>query len=205
MAQPSELFAASGFRVRVVDALIVLLRERGTARFSLGEVAEAAGVPEGRVRAAFPDRDALVSELRRVCYDRLAARLTARYFDPDGHPPTRLREGGRAHLEFARTNPALYRLLYCDPGDGGIAHIIDVIVPPDSLEALTEGVRRCRAYRGRSTGKARELAFLLWTTIHGVAVLALDADGPNRSGGKWDQAAQTLDLLIDLICASGDD
>ncbi|MCE8420650.1 TetR/AcrR family transcriptional regulator [Rhodovulum sulfidophilum] len=204
MALPSRDHSVSDLRLRAVDAAIALMQARGDADFAMAELAAAAGLTEARLAVAFPDRDALLAELRRVSYDRLADRRSAVYEAPGGDPATRLMRGGQEYLDFARANPALYRLMFCDPADGGIARIIAEAMPAEALDALTEGVRRCQLQRGRRTDRARDLAFLLWTTLHGVVVLALDTDDAANADAKWEKVAATVARLTELICAASD-
>ncbi|WP_414898645.1 TetR/AcrR family transcriptional regulator [Rhodovulum sp. YEN HP10] len=208
MALPSRDHSVSDARLRAVDAAIALMQARGEADFTMAELAAAAGLTEARLAAEFPDRDALLAELRRVSYDRLADRRSALYAAPGGDPAARLMRGGQDYLDFARANPALYRLMFCSPGSGGISRIIAEAMPAEALDALTEGVRRCQRQRGRRTDKAHELAFLYWTTLHGVVVLALDAgdtvEGSAEADRHWAKAAASFARLTELICASSD-
>jgi AcrR family transcriptional regulator len=88
----------------------------------------------------------------------------------DHHDPIeRLRLRGRAYLDFALARPALFRVLFLDPGasapDGA---------PPETGAALADLVADVAA--AMATGQLRgadplTTALALWSSMHGVAAL----------------------------------
>jgi AcrR family transcriptional regulator len=138
-----------------------ILRRKGLPALTLRAIARESGVSHGAPAHHFPDLPALVSELAAVGFNRLAERLLA--------APLGLQGTGRAYVEFALENPALFALMFRE----------------ERLDAKNSALQSARArafsvlgminYPGRKTLLEKVGAMTAtWCMIHGFTVLAID-------------------------------
>src|SRR5437879_2989789 len=95
----------------LVEASIALAREGGPDRVVLREAARAAGVSHSAAYRHFADREALLAEVSRHARGELAARMRRRIARAKG-PQLRLRAVGAAYIDFALTEPGLFRTAF---------------------------------------------------------------------------------------------
>src|SRR6516164_4473804 len=95
----------------LVEASIALAREGGPDRVILREAARAAGVSHSAAYRHFADREALLVEVSRHARSKLAAEMRRRVARAKD-PRQRLRAVGTAYVEFALTEPGLFRTAF---------------------------------------------------------------------------------------------
>src|ERR1700758_1699590 len=134
----------------LVEASIALAREGGPDRVILREAARVAGVSHSAAYRHFADREALLAEVSRHARGELAAEMRRRVARANG-PRQRLRAVGTAYIDFALTEPGLFRTAFtshpapspvpkrdraaADPPDGGA----------DPFEILGDVLDQCQA------------------------------------------------------------
>ena len=132
----------------LVEASIALAREGGPDRVILREAARAAGVSHSAAYRHFADREALLAEVARHARSELAAEMRRRVARAKG-PRQRLRAVGTAYIDYALSEPGLFRTAFTShpatspaaqdaaagsPGDGA-----------DPFEVLGEVLDQCQA------------------------------------------------------------
>src|SRR5260370_7967976 len=95
----------------LVEASIALARDGGPDRVILREAARAAGVSHSAAYRHFADREALLAEVSRHARSELAAEMRRRVARAKG-PRQRLRAIGTAYIDFALTEPGLFRTAF---------------------------------------------------------------------------------------------
>ncbi len=167
-------------REALVDAALRLIRERGPAGFAFVELARAAGVSAAAPYRHFRDRNALMAEVARRGYERLAADLERGWNQGRPDPVTAIEGCGRAYLAFARREPAFYAAMF------------DSALPFENEPALRQAADAAFAVlRGaadvavatatRNRPPALMVALHLWSFAHGIASLFV---GPGDSGRR---------------------
>src|SRR6478672_7123858 len=163
----------------LVEASIALAREGGPDRVILREAARAAGVSHSAAYRHFADRDALLAEVSRFARNELAAQMRRRVNRTKG-PRDRLRAVGTAYIDFALTEPGLFRTAFTShpatspvadqdradagsPGDGA-----------DPFEILGEALDQCQAAGLLSPHHRPGAEIAVWSAVHGLAGLLLD-------------------------------
>ena len=157
-------------REALVDAALRLIGERGPAGFAFVELARAAGVSPAAPYRHFRDRNALLAEVARRGYERLAADLEAGWNGGRPDPVTAIEGCGRAYLAFARREPAFYAAMF------------DTALAFDSEPALRQAadaafavLRRAADAAVATATKHRPPALMvalhLWSMAHGIASL----------------------------------
>lgn len=156
--------AEQGSRERFLDAALAMLFDRGVSGLTVRGVAEAAGASTISVYARFGGRAGLFDALYERTFDSLRELL-------EGLPPSSpdgvadLLHLALEYRQFARESPVRYALMFERPVPG---------FDPDP--ALRSAVVRttftlfvARVQRVCPPGAdAREAAYQLWTTMHGL-------------------------------------
>jgi AcrR family transcriptional regulator len=187
----------------LVDTAVELARSTGPDGVVLREVARRAGVSHNAAYRHFSDRAALLAEvsgcamgdLERAMSERIAA-VTIR--DPVARALERLRETGRAYVDFALAEPGLFAVAFSAPDPSPEA-------PPGHEDARTStgpyavlnGVLDELVACGAVTPARREGADVAcWAIVHGFADLIVH--GPLR-GVPAELRAPLLESVLDVI------
>jgi AcrR family transcriptional regulator len=184
-------------RAALVEAGAELARVSGPDGVVLREVARRTGVSHNAAYRHFADRDELLSEIASLAAAQLEQAMQRRLddvreTDPARRARARLRETGRAYVEFALSEPGLFTVAFCpietdDPSsmaDAGAYLLLGQV-----LDELVEA--------GAVSPANREGADVAcWAAVHGLSVLLLD--GPLRGLPPADREA-ALDKLLATI------
>jgi AcrR family transcriptional regulator len=154
-------------REQLLAATAEVLNEVGDAsRVSVRAIARRAGVSPTALYLQFPDRDTLVTAAVDAGFETFNAELTAAAAVP-GSPEERLMAMGLAYLAFSEHRPALYAILF-----SARRPLVDKAPEVDRDRAL-DGLVALLQLRTPSleTDAASELAILIWSSLHGYAML----------------------------------
>jgi AcrR family transcriptional regulator len=169
---PRDSYHHGNLREALIDAALVLIAENGPTGFTFAEVARAAGVSPAAPYRHFRDRNALVSEIARLGFERFAGELEAAWNQARPDPVAAIENCGKAYLAFARREPAAYAAMF------------DASCPPDADAGLLLASERafgilrraaesaCAVHRATATRPpALMVALHIWAMAHGVADL----------------------------------
>ncbi len=169
----------------IVTAARELAETEGWEAVTTRRLAERVEYSQPVLYSHFHGKDAIVSAVALDGFSELATQLRrARQAAPE--PGQALRAVCRAYLEFAAERPALYQAMFILPTDLKFA---SAETPPPLRACFDEFVSCFRPDNGR-----RELfAEVLWSALHGIAVLS--ESGRIPPDGQDDR----VDLLITQI------
>lgn len=160
-AAPLELREACVVAAREVIA------ERGIEGLSLRDVARKLGVSHQAPYRHYANRDQLLAEVMRRCFEGFAAHLDAR--EHLNEPKDDLESLGRQYLSYARDHPLEYRLMFSTPWPESAEHPDLVRDAVHTFDILRQVLRRMH---GTSKAK-RDLveldALFIWSSMHGLA------------------------------------
>jgi len=186
-------------RPALVRAALEILEESGVGALSLRETARRVGVSHAAPYHHFADRDALVDAVAAEGFRlQRQAMQEARNKAPGDRLPG-LRGFGLAYATFAESHPALFRLMYtrerpADDRDTELAR-----AGAEAFRILEDGI--CQE-TGRSRDEARGIALLLWSSMHGLAMLWLDGQLRWLGGsGIVPVAGHLADTLAAMLAA----
>lgn len=188
----SSAYHHGHLREALVDAAVEAVREEGATGLALRELARRVGVSHNAAYRHFANRDELLDEVGRRVMARLVSTMERRLDTVDTVDPVlrarrRLAETGRAYVEFARTEPGLFRLAFANlanPGDAAesdpyllLGRVLDDLVDVGFLsdEARVGAEVTC------------------WSAVHGFSVLAIEG----AVGEARDEALETMLVAID--------
>lgn len=189
MVQPKRSSYHHGdARNALLGAAATLLEEVGAQRLSLRQVASHAGLSRQAPYNHFADKEALLAELVRGGFERLAADIRG----ITGYPraAAALQCAAEAYIGFAQREPGLFRLMFS-------CELVDAARFPDVAAAGAAAYQSLVQIVAARVAPARceDLSLAAWAIVHGYAMLCLETgleDGSCRA-----QRARLFARLID--------
>ncbi len=199
-------------RSSLLEHGIALAREGGPAAVSLRDVQRRAGVSNSAAYRHYADRQALLAAIAAYALTEMAERMQAaiarvrRRGSPQEAALARFRATGASYLQFALTEPGLFRTAFltdlgleepeqpAGPDQTGDQPPRSAIRDPYALlvrclDELVEAGVLAAERRGYSDVAA-------WAAVHGMAVLLLD--GPMRALPPAERK-RAIDRLLDVV------
>jgi AcrR family transcriptional regulator len=191
-------------RSALIEASIALAREGGPDRVILREAARAAGVSHSAAYRHFADREALLAEVSRFARSELAAQMRRRV-DRTNDPRKRLRAVGTAYIDFAISEPGLFRTAFTShPATSPDAEHdrategrdpTNTTVGADPFEVLGQVLDEIQAAGLLEPHRRPGAEVGAWAAVHGLAGLLLDGPLPTSPAAIRFSRAQVLDLI----------
>ncbi len=171
-------------RNSLIQAGLELLAEGGMQELDLRKVARQAGVSHAAPYRHFADKQALIAAINEEGFHLLAERIRSTLREVSDEPVEQLLGVALTYVRFAKENPWLMREMF-----SGITIERETF---ESLHTASKSVYRLYAEvirRGQERGKIVDgdptaLAGVLWSVLHGLAMLIIEnqmrpyADGP---------------------------
>jgi AcrR family transcriptional regulator len=165
----------------LVRAALALIAQKGPAGFTFAEAARWAGVSPAAPYRHFRDRDELLASVALRGFEQFAAALLRAWDDGRPDPFKAFERVGKAYLEFARTEPALYSAMF------------EAGVPLETNPELREAGERAFAVLRSATERlvatlpaqsrppVLMMALHIWALSHGIASLFGRGDAGRRA------------------------
>ena len=164
-------------REALVEAALRLITERGLGGFAFAELARAVGVSPAAPYRHFRDREALLAELARRGFEQLTAILEQAWNGGRPDPAAAIERCGRAHLAFARRDPASYAAMF----DGSTAEADSTLkAAADAAFAVIRRAADAACAAAPTRPPALMVALHVWSLCHGVASLFIGPASPAR-------------------------
>lgn len=148
------------------------LAEKGIEGFTLRGCAKRAGVSHAAPAHHFGDANGLLTSLAEVGFRRFLATQRARQAQAPAEPRAQMRAAGLGYVDFARDNPALFRLIFsskrADYADKALQSAATA-----AFDHLVEGVGAVRGKDPRKDNGAMLDVMATWAIVHGLADLLL--------------------------------
>jgi AcrR family transcriptional regulator len=187
----------------LVEASVALAREGGPDRVVLREAARAAGVSHSAAYRHFTDREALLAEVSRHARTELAAEMRRRV-NRAKDPLERLRAVGTAYVDFALTQPGLFRTAFIShpaathPDDHDRTAGTATRSTADSaepLDILGEVLDQAQAAGLLDPNRRPGAEIAAWSAVHGLASLLLEGPLPTSAADVEFSLGQVLNLI----------
>lgn len=180
-----------------LEAAEEILSTEGAQALSVRRIAQRIGYTHGTLYLLFRNLDGLLLELNGRTLDALTGALERSSGDT-GSVRDRLRALAATYLDFARTHTARWRLVFehhLPPGEA----------TPDWLgERIARGFRvldTVLADGGAPPGERGALGAALWSSIHGVTVLAVSGKLVDHTGAPL-EPQPVLERTVDAFLAA---
>jgi len=157
----------------LVGAAITLVRKYGPDQLSLRAVSAEIGVSPSASYHHFRDKDALVTGISNVLFDRLATMQEKAIEKVNGKGAAasikKFEEMGNAYFAWATSEPNLYRLMF-----GGYCEINMEEHDSKAWNLLREALDELMAHGviDKSARKGGEV--FVWSAVHGASSLAIE-------------------------------
>jgi AcrR family transcriptional regulator len=168
-------------REALLQAALDLIGQKGAAGFTFADAARMAGVSPAAPYRHFRDRDELLSSIAQRGFEQFEAALSEAWDDGCPDTITAFERVGRAYLNFAREQPALYAAMF----ESGIP--IDMNPTLMAAGERAFAIIRAAAERlaalappGVPRPPAMMMALHIWSMSHGVASLFARGDAARR-------------------------
>ncbi|HEX3510704.1 MAG TPA: TetR/AcrR family transcriptional regulator [Solirubrobacteraceae bacterium] len=169
-------------REALVEAAYGLARAGGPDAIVLREASRQVGVSHNAAYRHFPDRGSLLEAVAERCRGELADRMRelVAKVNPGGGALAaarlRLRATGRAYVDFAITEPGLFRTAFSAAGpherpDAGDEPLSDEAGP---FTLLVSALDDLDAAGGIADGAREHAEHAAWSAVHGFSSLCLD-------------------------------
>ena len=182
--QKSKPYHHGDLRNALIQAGLEILSEGGSQELDLRKVARRAGVSHAAPYRHFADKQALIAAINEEGFHLLSERIRSSLCEVSDEPVEQLLGVALAYVRFAQENPWLMREMF-----SGITIERETF---ESLHAASKSVYQLYAEVIRSgqergkivDGEPTALAGVLWSVLHGLAMLIIEnqmrpyADGP---------------------------
>jgi AcrR family transcriptional regulator len=172
MSNGRKSYHHGDLRAALLRAAEEELAESGIEAFSIRRVAKRVGVSHSAPAHHFRDSAGLLSALAAEGFRRFLASMQARQEEAGGTPINLLVASGLGYVDFARSSPALFRLMFASDRPNEET--------PDLAEAseaafrhLVEGVTRLRGHAPSADAAAMADVMAAWSMAHGLAELLI--------------------------------
>ncbi len=195
MSTRAQPYHHGNLRPVLVDTAVELARTTGPDGVVLREVARRAGVSHNAAYRHFDDRDALLAEVADRAMADLEQAMRTRIdavtpTDPTARANERLRETGRAYVDFALREPGLFAVAFSTSGGPEVHHEPDTMVGPYAvLNSVLDELVACGAV---SPARRQGADVACWAMVHGFA--SLHVDGPLH-----EVPAEIRDALLETV------
>jgi AcrR family transcriptional regulator len=174
-AKSETSYHHGNLRRALIKEALAMIAENGSASLSLRELARRVGVTPTAPYRHFVDREALLATVAEEGYRLMKEKLDAGAEESDAIEA--LNKVGAAYLEFARTNPSHYRVMF---GPFTARNKQEEKYPElkeiagEVFKTLVDVIERGQAQGTVRPGSSAELAESSWAMVHGLSSLLID-------------------------------
>ena len=166
-------------RQALIDSALALIEEKQDAKtLSMREVARRAGVSNAAPYRHFADKDALLAAVAEKGFRILASYLREGVKSVPEEPLQQLQVSGMAYVKFAIAYPSYYRVMFSafQPGDTKSPELTEAGLK--AFGVLGEIIVGGQAAGQVKSGDPRQLAWVAWSLVHGLAMLVIERQLP---------------------------
>ncbi len=186
---PETPYHHGRLREALIDEAVTAVRDVGPGGLGIRSLARRIGVSHNAAYRHFADRDDLVSAVTDRDMAQLLRTMQRRLDEVDERDPVlrarrRLAEGGRAYVEYATTEPGLFRLAFGSMTDVG----------GDPLTLLSELLDELVRVGFLAVEARLDAELTCWSTVHGFSILCVD--GPLRESTAAERSTALDRVLV---------
>ena len=155
-------------REAIVQAAEEIIETQGSDALNMRDVAESIDYSASNLYEYFSGKDELLLAVIKKALTRLI--LHVRQVSTGLSPRERLQSYGHTYLEFARTHPELYLLIF---GRKGVYTKPSEETPYDLLQQIVQEGIEASIFVPRPSFGLQEMTFGCWSLVDGIAMLRL--------------------------------
>lgn len=184
-------------RTRILDAARELFASEGVESVTMRRIADRIEYSPTAIYFHFKDKDALLAELCDCDFRAFALGFAEIARIPD--PVERLRQAGRAYVDFGLQHQSHYRLMFMTPKNAQSQTIEKGNPEEDAyafLRAIVEDLQQQGLLR-QELDNVDLAAQVIWSAIHGI--VALEIAKCNDQWVEWRPIGERTEGMIDFI------
>ncbi|MBO6555552.1 MAG: TetR/AcrR family transcriptional regulator [Pseudomonadales bacterium] len=181
-------------RRELIEAAVEMLPESGMSGLSLRKLAVQAGVSHNAPYMHFSNKDALLAAIAQYGFQELRARLTEKLQEAWRD---RFISGCQTYVAFGASQPELFQVMFMEHDAAKFPEMVEDSLA--ALQTLTDIIAVGQSEGFVRDGDAHEFATLVWSLLHGIAVLNANrqqAPLPYRQEEASEQVATFLDEIL---------
>ncbi|HCY87825.1 MAG TPA: TetR family transcriptional regulator [Desulfobacteraceae bacterium] len=198
MGKKDNAYHHGDLRKSLISQALAIVREEGVAKLTLRKVARLAGVSHAAPAHHFKDMNGLLAAIAEEGFVKMVQHMkkaAGKY--PSENSLERFKAIGVSYVEFATQNPSFIKIM-------NHPSLAEKSLYPglkrasnETFNLLTNAVQECQSKKLVREGDVLELSLFAWSTVHGLAVLAVDGQ-LNGVGLRQDLQVYT-DKVTDLL------
>lgn len=189
-------------RNALIQAGQELLAEEGIGGLELRKVARRAGVSHAAPYRHFADKQALLAAIAETGFQQLGTAIQTAVAHAPDDVWAQLEQTGLTYVRFARDHPALIREMFSGLGIDREAFPTLYATSKAAFWQIAEVIRRGQEQHLITERDPNEQTFVLWSTIHGLAMLLVENQIPAEYTADIEQTVrmfiQTLRKGLEL-------
>jgi AcrR family transcriptional regulator len=195
-------YYAGDLRRDLLDAALAVVATEGPSAVNLRALARQLGVSHAAPANHFADKSAIFTAIAREGFELLGAAMSGAAAELGDQPP-RARMGaiGRAYVGFAVAHPAHFEVMWrndlASRDDPTLHAAADA-----TFDQLMAGVRAAQAEGWATGADERSVAYLAWSSVHGLAVLWLNGQLQGLDSRSFDEVANAVGTLLNQSLAA---
>jgi AcrR family transcriptional regulator len=171
--KPPSRYHHGDLRRALLDEAVRTIQHEGVDSLTLREAGRRLGVSRTALYRHFSDKSALLAAVARDGFQRFRQDLVDAW-EAGGRTRDGFERMGRAYVGFAAANPSHYRVMF-----GAFRDLCekDPALQADAAAAfqvLVDAIDSLQAAGKIRDDDPRQLAYFIWSAVHGVASLAID-------------------------------
>lgn len=164
-------------RSALLTAAEAELGDKGVEGFTLRGCAKRAGVSHAAPAHHFRDANALLTALATEGFERFVASMRNRQAASDPTPGAQLEAAGLGYIDFAKANPALFRLMFSSNRPEQSDEALSTAASA-SFDLLVDAIHAVNGVDPRKDSAAMRDVAASWAIVHGLAELTLSGRMP---------------------------
>lgn len=165
-------------RQALIDGAIALIAEQDVGSLSLREVARRVGVSHAAPYRHFSDKESLLAAVAEEGFIGLTEAMNRGVQQAPNQPLTRLEAAGVAYVQFAIAHPSHYRVMFGSLQQEQTSHPERAKVGWQAFQVLLDVIQTGQTAGAVRSGEPLQLAWVAWSTVHGLAMLLIDGRLP---------------------------
>jgi len=157
----------------ILQAAKELFTEQGYDATSIRNIAEKIEYSPATIYLYYKDKNEIVHALHQDGFKLLVSHFQV--LNGVSHPYERLKAMGRAYIQFALQNPAIYKLIFMM--EEPLQHVANCFEEWDegdrAFDILLQTVQECQKHDYFHGLEATRLSFVIWSTMHGLCTLRI--------------------------------
>jgi AcrR family transcriptional regulator len=195
-------YYAGDLRRDLLDAALTVVATEGPSAVNLRALARQLGVSHAAPANHFTDKAAIFTAIAREGFELLGAAMAEAAAELGDQPPrARFAAIGRAYVGFAVAHPAHFEVMWrndlASRDDPTLHAAADA-----TFEQLMAAVRAAQAEGLAAGADERAVAYLAWSSVHGLAVLWLNGQLQGLDSRSFTEVADAVGTLLNQSLAA---